>query len=189
MDGELPGVESLQIRDHLSHCGECASEHDELLSMKRLIGRLKIQEPAADITSEILQSIRIEVDLQAQRSPQARINQLLESVRNALVAPRVIGLGFGVAAIAALLYSQSITGDQVHVVGIWDHSVPPASEFTAGVQYPNSSRFISPAMRGGSSNNGVEEASFVPGIRDIQQSPPQFGSPVSSTAGYFLHAR
>ena len=60
MDGELPGVESLQIRDHLSMCSECASEYDDLLSMKRLVGRLKVQEPVGEIAAEILQSIRIE---------------------------------------------------------------------------------------------------------------------------------
>ena len=185
MDGELPGIESLQIRDHLKLCRECASEYDDLLGMKRLVGRLKIQEPANDIAADILQSIRIEVDLRAERSPLARFQQFVESLRHAIASPRALGLGFGVAAIAALLYSQSITGNQVRIVGEWDHSVPPASAFTSGVRYPNSSRFISPAIRSGVSENGVETISFGSGLQQFRQAPPQF----VSSGGYFSGAR
>jgi hypothetical protein len=184
MDGELPGVESLQIRNHLTMCSECASEYDDLLSMKRLVGRLKIQEPVSEIATEILQSIRIETDLLAERSPAARFREFTNSIRAAFATPSTLGLGFGVAAVAALLYSQSISGNEVHVVGEWDHTVPTTSEFTSGVRYPNSDRFISPVFRSGGSGSGVEAVSFGSGFQDLRQAPPQFGS----TDGYFVRS-
>jgi anti-sigma factor RsiW len=184
MDGELPGVESLQIRGHLNACSECAAEYDDLLSMKRLVGRLKIQEPTGEIAAKILQSIRIETDLRAEQSPAARFFQFTASIRGALAMPRALGLGFGVAAVAALLYSQSISGNQVHVVGEWDHSVPPASEFTSGVRYPSSSRFISPAYGSGSSGNGIETVSFGSSLQEFRQSPSQFGA----NNGFFIRS-
>ena len=184
MDGELPGVEALQIRDHLSYCGDCAAEHDDLLSMKRLVGRLKIQEPVGDIAADVFQCIRIEQEIRAENSPLARFRRFTELLGSAVVTPRAIGLGFGVAAVAALLYSQSISGSQVHVVGEWDHSVPPASEFTSGVRYPNSSRFIAPANQS-ISGNGIEAVSFGSGFQGYRQTPSQF----DSNSGYFIHQR
>ena len=34
MDGELAGVENLQIRQHLSNCDDCNDEYEELLGTK-----------------------------------------------------------------------------------------------------------------------------------------------------------
>ncbi len=181
IDGELPGVESLQIRDHINWCSDCASEYHDLLSMKRLVGRLKIQEPANDIAGDILQNIRIETELLAERSPMVRFRQFTSSLRSAFAAPRILGLGFGVAAVAALLYSQSLSGNQVQVVGTWDHSIPSAREFTSGVSDPTPNRFISSAFRGSGSPNGIEHVSFEPGIPEFRQSPSQFGA----GGGYF----
>jgi hypothetical protein len=153
--------------------------------MKRLVGRLKIQEPSNDITIDILQSIRIETDLRAERSVAARFNQFAETLRSIVVFPRALGLGFGVAAIAAILYTQSISGNQVQMVGAWDHSVPAASEFTSGVGYPDTNRFISPTIRGASGGGSMETVSFGSGIQDFRQSPPQFGA----CNGYFTSSR
>jgi hypothetical protein len=129
----------------------------------------------------VLQGIRIETDLRAERSPAARFHQFAESIRSALATPRAIGLGFGAAAVAALLYSQSISGNQVQVIGAWDHSVPPASDFISGIRYPSSTRFISRAVRSGISENSVEDVSFGSGLQNFRRSPSQFGS----STGYF----
>lgn len=179
LDGELPGVESLQIRDHLRQCADCTSDYEDLLGMKRLLGRLKIQEPAHDMAEVILQSIRIDSDLRAQRSPFARLQQFSETLRLSIPKPKALGVGFGVAAAATLIYTQSLSANQVRVVGEWDHSVPRASEFTAGVRYPNPDRFVTGASASGGTYSGIQSVSYSSGFQNYQ-APSQF----SSVSGY-----
>ena len=51
---ELPGVEQLQIRQHLRQCDICQDEHDTLLMTKRMLSGLKMKEPCADLEERIL---------------------------------------------------------------------------------------------------------------------------------------
>jgi len=53
VDGELPGVEMLAIRQHLSECSNCASEYESLLNLKRLFGRLQPKHPRSDLATKI----------------------------------------------------------------------------------------------------------------------------------------
>jgi anti-sigma factor RsiW len=57
IDGELPGVESLQMSDHLRTCCRCSQEYDSLLALKRRLGALAACEPGKGFDEIILQRI------------------------------------------------------------------------------------------------------------------------------------
>ena len=63
IDGELPGVEQLQIREHLRHCACCQEEYDALLMTKRLVSGLRIKEPRAGLEDRILTAIAKDGDI------------------------------------------------------------------------------------------------------------------------------
>jgi hypothetical protein len=54
IDGELGGVEQLQIRQHLRDCPCCTEEHDTLLSTKRLLSGLCMKHPSIELEQRIL---------------------------------------------------------------------------------------------------------------------------------------
>lgn len=68
MDGELPGVEQLQIREHLHSCDCCRDEHESLLFTKRLLCGLKVKEPAETLETRIQRSISLEASRPAVES-------------------------------------------------------------------------------------------------------------------------
>ena len=45
LDAELTGYEMLEIRDHISRCQDCSTEHKSLVSLKQLLSALPDQEP------------------------------------------------------------------------------------------------------------------------------------------------
>ena len=53
IDGELTGVEMIEIRRHLDGCPGCQNELDDLRAVKRLVGRLHIAQPVADLPGRI----------------------------------------------------------------------------------------------------------------------------------------
>lgn len=57
MDGELPGVEQLQVRQHLRQCEICHEEHETLLVTKRLLSGLKMKEPCTNLEDRILERL------------------------------------------------------------------------------------------------------------------------------------
>jgi predicted anti-sigma-YlaC factor YlaD len=57
MDGELPGVEQLQIRQHLRDCCCCNDEYETLLSTKRMLSGLCVKQPRVDLEQQILQCL------------------------------------------------------------------------------------------------------------------------------------
>jgi anti-sigma factor RsiW len=69
MDGELTGVEQLQIRRHLGECKACAEEHESLLTTKRMISGLSIRQPHPDLEQMILGALAEEEQSRARRSP------------------------------------------------------------------------------------------------------------------------
>ena len=160
MDGELPGVECLQIRDHINRCASCSDDYDQLLHMKRLLGKMKVQVPVHEALPErIFQTIRVDAQLAAERSISARLNDLATSVRLIVFSPRT--LAAGLTTIGAVMALASIhNNDQVHVVGNWDHSTPPASEFTASIKYPDPQRFVSTPSRNAPGIRMINEVSF-----------------------------
>lgn len=53
MDGELTGVEMLEIRRHLDDCGQCALQYESLRYTKQLLSKLRYAEPRAGLVSTI----------------------------------------------------------------------------------------------------------------------------------------
>lgn len=60
LDGELAGVEQIQIREHLRNCSCCNEEHDSLQQTKRLLATLAVRSPRHGFDDTILR--RIETD-------------------------------------------------------------------------------------------------------------------------------
>lgn len=57
VDGELTGVEMLEIRRHLSDCPECAEEHESIRVTKQAVSRLRSAAPRRDLAASILLSL------------------------------------------------------------------------------------------------------------------------------------
>jgi anti-sigma factor RsiW len=57
IDGELTGVEMMEIRRHLADCQDCETELSHLRAAKRLVGRLATAQPSADLASRICASL------------------------------------------------------------------------------------------------------------------------------------
>ena len=53
IDAELAGFEMLQIRDHMSYCSECCSEHESLVTMKRILGSLPDKDPRPEFVGHL----------------------------------------------------------------------------------------------------------------------------------------
>ena len=53
IDGELTGVEMIEIRRHLDGCRACQDELDDLRAVKRLVGRLQPAQPSVDLPTRI----------------------------------------------------------------------------------------------------------------------------------------
>jgi len=53
VDGELPGVEMLAVRQHISDCGDCKSEFESILLVKRSISCLAPKCPSTDLAASI----------------------------------------------------------------------------------------------------------------------------------------
>ncbi len=104
MDNELAGVEQLQIRDHLRTCSCCNEEYESLLTTKRMLSRLSVQQPKQDLEQRILERIVAEGD----RSP---VGFRLSSWWGLMPEPQRASLRaaalFGVFAFAAGLYVYS----------------------------------------------------------------------------------
>lgn len=92
IDGELAGVELLQIRQHLRVCGTCSDEHDTLLSTKRLLSTLSTGNPRPDFEEDLIRAVHTA----GSRSP--RID--LRTWWTMLAEPYRDRLRTGVAAVA-----------------------------------------------------------------------------------------
>lgn len=59
VDCELPGMEMLAVRQHLSTCTECRTEFDSTLRLKRAFGRLATPCPQDDLAVRICAQLQI----------------------------------------------------------------------------------------------------------------------------------
>ncbi|HEY3297485.1 MAG TPA: zf-HC2 domain-containing protein [Armatimonadota bacterium] len=57
VDGELPGIEMLSIRKHISACKECESELDSILLVKRSLSGLASEHSRIDLAARISEQI------------------------------------------------------------------------------------------------------------------------------------
>lgn len=60
IDGELTGVEQMQVRQHLRLCACCHEEHESLLMTKRLLAGLRTKAPRCDLEQIILRRLDAE---------------------------------------------------------------------------------------------------------------------------------
>ena len=58
MDGELTGIETLRIRDHLARCTACDSEYRSILETKMMICSLPVAEPDPDFEQRLIAGLR-----------------------------------------------------------------------------------------------------------------------------------
>jgi len=57
IDGELPGVEQMQVRTHIRDCRCCSDEHESLLLTKRMLSGVSMQAPRVCLEERILNRI------------------------------------------------------------------------------------------------------------------------------------
>ncbi len=57
LDRELPGVESLAVREHLRECPSCRAESEALASVKLVLGNLKVPEPTAGVEARLHRAV------------------------------------------------------------------------------------------------------------------------------------
>lgn len=57
IDGELTGMEMLDIRRHIDQCPTCREELEQVRAVKRMVGRLKTAEPRPDFAAGICASL------------------------------------------------------------------------------------------------------------------------------------
>jgi len=57
IDGELAGVEQMQIRSHIRDCRCCSDEHESLLLTKRMLSGVSMQAPRVCLEERILNRI------------------------------------------------------------------------------------------------------------------------------------
>jgi len=99
VDGELTGVEMLEIRRHLSDCPDCAHEHESVLFTKRAVSRLANVAPTEDFMARLMTSIG-EVRVPAY---QRRFNSLARLMHRRLspVAAALAVSGFAMVVLSA----------------------------------------------------------------------------------------
>ena len=101
VDCEIPGVEMLAVRQHLSECAECNSEYECLLRVKRAFGSLDPQVPSPALAERIF--LRLD---QLAEAPQ---NHFFSSLRKHLTffPGRLRFAAASMGAIAVLLTIRS----------------------------------------------------------------------------------
>jgi hypothetical protein len=161
VDAELTGFDMLQIRDHISRCGDCGSEHESLLSVKRILSSLPDKQPSPEFIFR-LQNV----------SPRNTLDDLfvrivpmwLMNVTSAAVAATMPTGGRRVAT--ACLFS---------LVGIWFMVAPTANAPQAQMLAKSPSRAIRLLNAVGFSSpysfSGWRSASLNPAIVDPMGRP------------------
>jgi anti-sigma factor RsiW len=107
IDGELTGIEMLEIRRHLGDCHACTTQYESLRETKQLLARLKYATPRPDLASRICARL----DVVQIPGYQRVLNSLLAYGR-----ARVTPLAAGCAAVSVtlmLLVSTSVHGPDV----------------------------------------------------------------------------
>jgi hypothetical protein len=109
MDGELPGVEQLAIREHLKSCDSCRDEHESLLFTKRLLCGLKMKNPTESLETRIQRSIAAESHRPAPDSVSQTWWARAVAWWQVLAYPQKLRFTFAFTACSVLLALVSIT--------------------------------------------------------------------------------
>lgn len=125
VDGELTGVEMLEIRRHLSQCPECAEEHAEVLFTKQTVARLGTVAPRKDFAAAIIAKLD-EADV-------PRYERLLNSLRH-FAHERLSPVAAAVVASGVALVIMSAVGIDSPPVRVTDTAMTaPYAAKTLGV--------------------------------------------------------
>ena len=113
MDGELPGVEHRQIREHLMHCVECCQEYEALLRMKRLLAQMGLREPQNSLATRIVRHIHLFETTQT-----VRTSGRAQATRKrffTLASARYLTLGVGLTSILIVAVMRTPSAhDSIH---------------------------------------------------------------------------
>lgn len=107
IDGELPGVEHRLIHEHLTRCGECAEEYAGLLEMKRMLGRLRVQEPGVQLPARILQQVDAEYARHSQNGLHTWLRRFSTLLHQPVPAPYGAALGAGALVLGMLVTTHT----------------------------------------------------------------------------------
>lgn len=102
MDSELPGVEHRQIHMHLARCGDCHTEYEELLQLKRLLSGMRIKEALNSTPNLILTNVANMGDQNPSTQLTIWMNQIRHSFDTAISYPHLIGVGVGLTFVGIL---------------------------------------------------------------------------------------
>jgi len=167
VDCELPGVEMLAVRQHLSDCKECEAEFEDLLKIKRAFGAMSPRIPAPDLPNRILQCLD-------QVSHPAHERWLTLISQRVCVMPRLRTAAVGVMLFAALFTLRA--GSFYNSTSYQMAQSPPAIEF--GTAAP--SIFTMPAAETSSFGTILEPEQWEPS----EVPTMQYGGPVLTLATY-----
>ena len=93
MDGELPGVDALVVRQHLASCPECRAEYEGLRCTKQLLSRLRLKEPRPDLPQDITRRLQLENRRATNLSVDAIWEQFAQKLR--VIPPAARSFAFG----------------------------------------------------------------------------------------------
>ncbi len=99
MDGELPGVDALVVRQHLTSCDACRAEYEGLRQTKQLLSRLRMKEPRPDLPQDIVRRLQLENTRAANLSIDAIWEGFAQKMR--VIPPAARSFAFG-ASLAVL---------------------------------------------------------------------------------------
>lgn len=97
MDGELPGVDALVVRQHLSSCSECRAEYEALRYTKQLLSRLRLKEPRPDLPQDIVRRLQMENRRATNLSVDAIWEHFAARLRGIPPVARSLAFGAGLA--------------------------------------------------------------------------------------------
>ena len=170
MDGELPGVEQLMIRDHLKCCDSCREDYESLLFTKRLLCGLKVKHPAESLEGRIRTSIAVEQNAQQPKSPVLRGWAALAAWWQVLAYGQKLRYSAVFAASSILFAAITITPTSLRRP---EAEIGLQSPVTyAGVSAPSEREMLRPGLDG-------RFRSVVPTYHDPSTNPPTAnGSPL-----------
>ena len=99
MDGELPGVDALVVRQHLASCNECRAEYEGLRHTKQLLSRLRMKAPRPDLPQDIARRLEMENRRATRISVDALWEQFAERLRSVSPVARSVAFGAGLAVL------------------------------------------------------------------------------------------
>jgi anti-sigma factor RsiW len=101
VDGELTGVEMLDIRRHLTECSECEKEYQAVLFTKQAVSRLISVEPRKDFVAMLMSNLDV-----VQVSPYQKAANSLWRLVHTKMAP--VAAAAAAAGVAIVLMTSGI---------------------------------------------------------------------------------